>query len=110
MLTVVAYLLSVSTVASTLSAYYIFVWNPYAANDTQTLNSEGMVMALRRDSDRYSGKSYNREIRRAAKCGAINQGETLRRKSATGRRGVHRIFSFISNQIDYQRVIAIYEV
>lgn len=58
MLTVFAYLLSVSTVASTLSAYYIFVWNPYAGNDTRKSDPDGMVMALRRDNDRYSGKPY----------------------------------------------------
>jgi len=63
MLTVIAYLLSVSTVASTLSAYYIFVWNPYAANDTQKPNSDGMVMALQRDGHGYTGKSYAKQTR-----------------------------------------------
>jgi len=44
---------SVSTVATMLSAYYIFVWNPHAANYTQTPNAERMVMALQRTSGEY---------------------------------------------------------
>lgn len=74
MLTVVAYLVSVSTVAASLSAYYVFMWNPYAAgNSTQTTaggggGAEGIAMALRRVADdcvyadaeadrRHSGKA-----------------------------------------------------
>ncbi|VVC38851.1 TRP-interacting helix, InaF motif [Cinara cedri] len=53
MLTVVAYLVSVSTVAASLSAYYVFIWNPYAGNTTQTPNTEGMVMALHRVGGEY---------------------------------------------------------
>lgn len=45
--------MSVSTVATMLSAYYIFVWNPHVANSTQTPNAEKLVMALQRASDEY---------------------------------------------------------
>lgn len=50
-LTVIAYLVSVSIVATMLSAYYIFVWNPHVANNTQTPNAEKLVMPLQRASD-----------------------------------------------------------
>lgn len=53
MLTVVAYLISVSTAASMLSAYYIFVWDPHVTNDTKTPNMERRTMALPRMSGEY---------------------------------------------------------
>lgn len=52
-LTVIAYLVSVSMVAASLSAYYVFIWNPYAGNNTQTPNTEGMAMALHRAGGQY---------------------------------------------------------
>ncbi|XP_025198409.1 uncharacterized protein LOC112596817 [Melanaphis sacchari] len=52
-LTVIAYLVSVSTVATMLSAYYIFVWNPQTGNNTQTPNPERLVIALQRASSDY---------------------------------------------------------
>uniref|UniRef100_A0A2S2R578 Uncharacterized protein n=1 Tax=Sipha flava TaxID=143950 RepID=A0A2S2R578_9HEMI len=71
-LTVIAYLVSVSTVATMLSAYYIFIWNPHTGNFTQTPNAERIVMALQRASGEYafvnaadheySGKLYPKSI------------------------------------------------
>jgi len=52
-MTVIAYLVSVSTVAAMLSAYYVFVWNPHAGNYTQTPNAERLVMALQRAGGKY---------------------------------------------------------
>lgn len=49
LISVFAYLVSVSLVAALLSAYYICIWNPRAANitiDTQTVNAERIMMAL----------------------------------------------------------------
>lgn len=46
--------MSVSTVATMLSAYYIFVWNPHAGNFTQAPNAERIVMALQRASGDYA--------------------------------------------------------
>lgn len=45
--------MSVSTVATMLSAYYVFIWNPHAGNSTQTPNAERLVMALQRASGEY---------------------------------------------------------
>lgn len=45
--------MSVSTVATMLSAYYIFVWNPQTGNITQTPNAERLVTALKRASSEY---------------------------------------------------------
>lgn len=45
-----------SLVAGMLSAYYICVWDPRAANTTiitPTINAERIVMALQRASDEY---------------------------------------------------------
>jgi len=36
-----------------LSAYYVFIWNPHAANNTQTPNAERLVMALQRAGGEY---------------------------------------------------------
>lgn len=76
-MTVIAYLLSVSTVATMLSAYYVFVWNPHAANYTQPPNAERLVMALQRASSEYvfansanhefTGKK-TRKIKNDVKC------------------------------------------
>lgn len=52
-LTVIAYLISVSAVAATLSAYYVFIWNPHAGNRTDLPNAEGIVMALQRARNDY---------------------------------------------------------
>jgi len=40
-------------VATMLSAYYVFIWNPHAANNTQTPNAERLVMALQRAGGEY---------------------------------------------------------
>lgn len=57
-LTVIAYLISVSAVATILSAYYIFVWDPQTGNYTQTSNVEGVSMAFRiAEHERLTGKN-----------------------------------------------------
>lgn len=69
MFTVVAYLISVSMVASMLSAYYIFVWDPHSANNTaQTPNAErrtsdskmtsGVYDIINSVDHPYSGKAW----------------------------------------------------
>lgn len=53
---VFAYLVSVSLVAALLSAYYICIWNPRAANitiDTPTVNAERIMMALQTTGGEY---------------------------------------------------------
>lgn len=58
-LTVIAYLISVSAVATILSAYYIFVWDPQTGNYTQITSVEGVSMAFRiAEHERLTGKIF----------------------------------------------------